>query len=368
MKVPTIDLPTQCTRLSREIHGALDGVMHRGDFVLGEALEQFEAAFARYCGLAYGVGVNSGTDALWLGLASLGLRAGDEVITTAYTFIATASAIALTGARPVLVDIDPVTYNLDPARVEAAMTKRTKAILVVHLFGQPADMDRLRAVTRKYRLALVEDCAQAHGARFDGQRVGGFGDAGAFSFYPTKNLSALGDGGIVVTNRADLRDRLRLLRDHGRQEKYLHAILAGNSRLDTIQAAILRVKLRWLEQWNRLRVQHARLYTQLLRTLSRRVVPPSVAPGRTHVYHLYVARVPSRDRVVAALNRRGIQALVHYPVLYYLQPAFRYLGYRRGSFPVAEQLSREAISLPLYPEMSAKQVRWVARELVGLVG
>lgn len=335
--------------------------------VLGEPLREFEEAFARYCGVAYGVGVNSGTDALRLGLLSLGVGPGDEVITTAYTFFATASAIALTGAVPVPVDIDPVTYNIDPDRVAAAVTKRTKAVIVVHLFGQPADMDRLCAVARRHRLALIEDCAQAHGATFRGRPVGGFGRLGAFSFYPTKNLSALGDGGMVVTNHLAIRNRLRLLRDHGRRGKYRHVLIGHNSRLDSFQAAVLLIKLRRLARWNRLRAQHARRYTALLRARAPRAVTPVAAPGRTHVYHLYVVRVPGRDRVARALNQDGIQALVHYPVPFHLQPAFGSLGYRRGSFPEAERLSREAISLPAYPEMTSRQIEQVVDRLAALV-
>lgn len=367
MTIPSVDLPRQCVRLHRALHAALDRTMRSGAFVSGDAVQELETRFARICGTRFAVGVNSGTDALWLSLISLGIGDGDEVITTAYTFFATAEAIALTGARPVPADIDPVTYNLDPDRVEAVITRRTKAILVVHLFGQPADMDRLAAIAHRHRLALIEDCAQAHGATFRGRPVGGFGDVAAFSFYPTKNLSALGDAGMVVTNRRDVWRRVRLLRDHGRQGKYRHVFVGHNSRLDTLQAAFLLVKLPHLTRWNALRARHARYYTTLLHRLSRRVVTPMTAPHRTHVHHLYVVRVPRRDRVVKELNRRGIQALVHYPAPYYLQPAFRSLGYRRGRCPIAERLAQEAVSLPLYPEMSRSQIQRVVRQLVALV-
>jgi dTDP-4-amino-4,6-dideoxygalactose transaminase len=368
MKIPTVDLTAQYAPLRRDIHRTIDSILQRGDFVFGGAVGEFEAAFARSCGVAHGVGVNSGTDALWIGLSSLGIGRGDEVITTAYTFFATASAIALAGARPVPVDIDPLTYNLDPERVAAAITRRTKAIVVVHLFGQPAQMDRLCVIARRHRLLLIEDCAQAHGATFHGQPVGSFGDVGAFSFYPTKNLSAIGDGGILVTNRRAVRDRARLLRDHGRVGRYRHTILGRNSRLDTIQAAVLLIKLKRLARWNRLRIQHARRYTQLFHRRSTGVVTPVAMADRTHVFHLYVVRVPSRDRVVRELNQRGIQALVHYPVPFHVQPAFRFLGYRRGDFPVAERLAREAISLPIYPELQPRQIEYVARELIAAVG
>jgi dTDP-4-amino-4,6-dideoxygalactose transaminase len=368
MRLPTVDLPAHYRPIARDIHRAIDRVMRKGDFVFGRSVGAFEEVFARSCGVAYGVGVNSGTDALWIGLSSLGVGRGDEVITTAYTFFATASAIALAGARPVPVDIDPVTYNLDPERVEAAVTRRTKAILAVHLFGQPAQMDRLCAIARRRHLLLIEDCAQAHGARFGAQPVGSFGHLGAFSFYPTKNLSAMGDGGMIVTNRRTVRDQARLFRDHGRVGKYLHTSIGRNSRLDTIQAAILLIKLRRLNRWNRLRIQHARRYTRLFRHHSARVVTPVAASGRTHVFHLYVVRVPSRDRVVRELNQRGIQALVHYPVPFHLQPAFRFLGYRKGHFPVAERLAREAVSLPIYPEMRPAQIERVAQECMRLVG
>ncbi len=367
MKIPSVDLPAQYAGLRKEIHAALDRVMARGDAVLGEAVTRFEAAFARSCGAAYGIGVNSGTDALSLSLAGLGIGAGDEVITTAYTFFATASAITHCGARPVPVDIDPVTYNLDPDRVEQAITRRTKALVVVHLFGQPAQMDRLCAIARRRRLALVEDCAQAHGARFQGRHVGTFGQAGAFSFYPTKNLSALGDAGMVVTDSRALQHRVRLLRDHGRNGKYRHPLIGRNSRLDTFQAAVLDAKLSRLAAWNRTRARLAQHYAERLRRLAPAVMIPHRAPGRDHVYHLYVVRVRSRDRVLRMLQARGVQALVHYPVPFYLQPAFRWLGCRRGSFPHAERLAREAISLPIYPEMRPDQVARVARELAQAV-
>ena len=369
MRIPSVDLPAQGEGLRRQLHEALDRVIQRGDGVLGEAVQQFETLFARACGVAYGIGVNSGTDALWAALLSVGVERDDEVITTAYTFFATASAIALTGARPVPVDIDPRTYNLDPDRIEAAITKRTTAMLVVHLFGQPADMDRLCRIAHRHKLAVIEDCAQAHGARFGGRSVGSFGDAGAFSFYPTKNLGALGDGGMVVTNRRMIRDRVRLLRDHGRADKYRHTIIGRNSRLDTLQAGILLVKLQHLARWNRLRARHAARYTRLFSQAGHSTITPITAPHRRHSYHLYVVRVPARqrDHVIRALNADGIQALVHYPIPFYLQPAFRSLGYRRGSFPLAEQLAREAISLPLYPEMTARQIERVANRLIEAV-
>ncbi len=368
MRVPYVDLPAQSVEVHGALHRAFDRVLRRGDFVLGEAVEAFEAAFARSCQAPYAVGVNSGTDALWLSLAALGIGPGDEVITTAYTFFATASAIALTGASPVAADIDPVTYTLDPASVEAAVTKRTKAILAVHLFGQPADMDRLTRIARRHRLALVEDCAQAHGAAFRGQSVGTFGEAGAFSFYPTKNLSALGDAGLIVTTRRALRDRLRLLRDHGQTRPYRHAALGHNSRLDTLQAAVLLAKLPRLAAWNRRRAQHARRYTARLGACAARIVLPHAAPHRTHVYHVYAVQVPGRDRVVRGLRARGIQALVHYPSLFYEQPVFRRLGCRRGRCPVAERLARRAVSLPIAPQLQPAQIDYVAEQLINIVG
>lgn len=340
----------------------------RGDFILGEEVSRFEREFAGYCQTRYGVGVNSGTDALWLALKGVGIGPGDEVITSSFTYIATAIAIALTGAKPVPVDIDSTSYNLNPREVARAMTRRTKALLPVHLYGQPAEMKELKQLAKRHKLWLVEDAAQAHGARYHGRPVGGLGDAGCFSFYPTKNLGAWGDAGMVVTRHKRVADRVRMLRDHGRKEKYRNLLLGGNSRLDTLQAAVLRIKLKSLDHWNNRRQKLARYYTEQLKERSPWIMTPQALSGRSHVYHVYVIRVKNRDRVQRELASRGIQTIVHYPNPYHLQPPFRNLGYRRGDFPITEQLCEEVLSLPLYPDLSVSQVDYVVGQLAEATG
>jgi dTDP-4-amino-4,6-dideoxygalactose transaminase len=361
MNIPLVDLITQYQALAEEISGAVQTVLGRADFILGSEVQDFEEEFADYCCADHAIGVANGTDALHLGLRACGIGQGDEVITAANSFIASAAAISFSGATPVFADIDPHTYTLDPAAVERAITPRTRAILPVHLYGQPADMDAIMMIARRHGLRVIEDACQAHGARYKGRRVGSIGDLGAFSFYPGKNLGAAGDGGAAVTNSPELARQLRMLRNYGQSAKYHHDFLAFNSRLDTIQAAILRVKLRYLDRWNAQRRQAAALYTVQLTDLN--LPAPMVAPLVEPVFHLYVMRMGRRDEIVRALNMRGIGAGIHYPIPIPQQQAYAFLGHKPGDFPVTEAVCREVLSLPLYPEITRAQIQTVCSAL-----
>jgi len=329
-------------------------------------VEWFEEEFAEYCGVRFAVGAGSGTEALHLALLACGVGNGHEVITVPHTFIATAEAITLTGAKPVFVDIDPQTYTIDAAQIEDAITERTKAIIPVHLYGQPAYMEPMLALAERNKLLVIEDAAQAHGAVYKGKKVGGFGAAGCFSFYPTKNLGAYGDGGAVVTDDEEIAQRVMMLRDHGSKQKYRHDIEGLTSRLDTLQAAILRVKLRHVDRWNQQRRDRASLYDALLED-AEGVVCPTVREGCAHVYHLYVIRTTERDRLREHLRRVGILTGIHYPIPLHLQPAYGYLGIAEGAYPVTEQIAKEILSLPMYPELSREDLEAVAREIKGFV-
>lgn len=353
MKIPLVDLQAQYQSIKGDIDGAVQRVLNRADFIQGEDVAEFEREFAAFCGATEAVGVSSGTEALRLALLACGIGPGDEVITTPFTFIATAEAISQVGATPVFADIDPETYNIDPAKIEQAVTPKTKAILVVHLYGRPADMDPIRAIAARRHLKVIEDCAQAHGARYKGQRVGTLGDAGCFSFYPGKNLGAYGDAGMVVTSDRDIAELVRLLRDHGRKEKYEHLILGFNGRLDTIQAAILRVKLARLEQWNASRRQVARTYIQRMHGWP--LTPPTEQQDIEPVYHLFVVRTAQQNNLRKALQADGIATGIHYPIPVHLQPAYRQLGYKAGDMPESERAAKEVVSLPVYPEISEEQ-------------
>ncbi len=336
----------------------MSGVLNHTSFILGSEVSRFEDHFAAYCRAEYCVGTSSGTSAIHLALSAIGVAPGDEVITTAHTFTATAEGIWMAGGVPVFVDIDERTYNIDPNKIEAAISSRTRAILPVHLYGQPADMAPIMALAEKHNLAVVEDAAQAHGAEYRGQRVGSIGDIGIFSFYPGKNLGAYGDGGAAVTNNAQLAARMRLLRNHGRTTKYEHVELGYGYRLDALQAAILDVKLRHLERWTEERKERARRYRDSFQA-NTDVVTPYEQPDTRHVYHLYVIRTPQRDDLLAHLRERGIGAGIHYPLPLHLQPAYRRLGWGDVSLPVTERIAQEIVSLPLYPEMSEDQQSYI---------
>jgi dTDP-4-amino-4,6-dideoxygalactose transaminase len=365
-KLPLVDLKAQDATVGPEIRAALDRVISNADFVLGADVAAFEEEFARYCEVRYAVGLDSGMSALELGMRALGIGPGDEVITPAGSFIASSSAISFTGATPVWVDIDHRTYNLDPARLEGAITERTKAIMVVHLYGQPAEMDPVFEIANRHGLPVIEDACQSHGARYHGRRTGSMGAFGAFSFYPSKNLGAYGDAGALTTNDAQLADKVRMMRNYGQRSKYDHIFLAWNRRLDTVQAAVLRVKLAYLDRWNESRRRIASIYDELL--ASSAVALPHSLPGVEHVFHLYVIQVNERDRLHIGLAARGIDTGIHYPVPIHLQEAYRALGFGRGSFPVTEAAAGRVLSLPMYPELTDADVQRVAgaiREQIG---
>ena len=367
MNIPFVDLQSQYQSIKEDVDAAVLGVMQRGDYILGAAVKEFEGEFARYCDAAHCVGVDSGYSALELILRALNIGAGDEVIAPANTFVATVFTISNTGAKPVLVDCHPETYNIDPAKIEAAITPRTRAIMPVHLYGQPADMDPILAIAKKHRLYVVEDAAQGHGARYKGKRVGGIGHAAGFSFYPGKNLGAYGDGGAVVTNDPDLADRVRMMRNLGMKVKYHHEIKGYNNRLDTMQAAVLNVKLPHLDGWNAGRRRAAAEYGELLADVPG-VTIPAVADNVEPVYHLYVIRTKNRDELMQRLDAVGIASGLHYPIPIHLLPAYRELGYKKGDFPITEPYADEIVSLPIYAELTDAQVAEVAavvREFAG---
>ncbi len=357
LRVPFVDLKAQYRTIANEIDSAIAGVVQRTDFILGEEVAAFESDFADFIGVKHAVGVGSGLAALELGLRAYGIGAGDEVITTANTFVATVLAIKAVGARPILVDVDPVTYNMDSAAFSAAITPHTCAVIPVHLYGQPADMDRIGAIAQQHNLLLIEDAAQAHGARYKGKRAGGFGHAAGFSFYPGKNLGAYGDGGMVVTNDSAVAEKLRQLRNYGQRVKYYHDVYGTNSRLDTIQAAVLRVKLRHLDCWNAARRAHADAYRLLL--AGHDLVLPETAEGVEHVYHLYVVRSAARDQLQAALGSRGVSTGIHYPVPVHLLKACTDLEYPQGAFPVTEAAARTILSLPMFAELTGDLIQYV---------
>lgn len=355
-----MDIRAQYLELRNEIDAAVRDVFEESAFILGNRVASFENELASYCGTSAAVGVASGTDALVLVLDAWGIGPGDEVITSPFTFFATAEAIMRVGATPVFVDVDPVTFNIDPAAVEAAVTPRTKAIVPVHIFGQPAEMDTINAIAKKHGLAILEDACQAIGSEYRGKRAGALGDAAAFSFFPTKNLGGAGDGGAVTTNDTELAARVKLLRVHGSSRKYFHDLLGYNSRLDALQAAVLSVKLRKLDEWNERRRQAAALYAEVLADTP--LVLPKEAKGVKHVYHLYVVRVPDgkRDELERFLSERGIGCGVYYPLPLHLQAACAALGYARGSLPEAERASTETLALPMSAHLSESQIGEVA--------
>jgi dTDP-4-amino-4,6-dideoxygalactose transaminase len=353
--IPFVDLRAQLAAIKPEIQAAIAGVLESGQFVLGEEVAKLEQELAAYAGAAHGVAVNSGTSALHLALLALKVGPGDEVITVPHTFVATVAAILYTGARAVLVDIDPRTFNMDPERLESAITARTRAIVPVHLYGQPADMDPILAVARRRGIAVLEDACQAHGAEYKGKRVGALGEVGAFSFYPGKNLGAYGEGGMAVTNDPALAKTMRMLRDFGQEKKYHHVLPGFNYRMEGFQGAILRVKLRHLEAWTEARRAHARRYDQLLAG-SEVVRKPEAMSWARHVYHVYAVRSARRDELQAKLLAQGVQTGIHYPIPVHLQPAYASLGYSVGDFPVSEAAANEVLSLPMFAELSEAQI------------
>ena len=361
-QVPFLDLKAHHAPLRDEFLAAIAEVIDRGAFAGGPFVAKFEQEFAAFCGVPFACGVGNGTDALWLALLALGVGPGDEVITVPSTFMATAEAITYSGARPVFVDIDEQTYTMDPARLEAAITSRTRAIIPVHLFGQVADMDPLQKIAARHGLPIVEDACQAHGAAYKGRLAGAFGAAGCFSFYPGKNLGAFGEAGAVVTSSAELHQQIQALRDHGQTRKYHHAYIGWNARMDGIQGAVLALKLQHLARNNDARRAHARAYDQALSSVEE-VITPTEAPCGRHVYHLYVVRVKNRNRVLEALAARGVQCGIHYPIPVHLQEAYAVLGHRRGAFPVAEHCADEFLSLPMFPELTPEQLETVVTEL-----
>ena len=360
-KVPFVDLQAQYRSIASEVTDAMMRAVEHGNYILGDDVRLFEEDFAKYIGTSDAVAVGSGLDALELALRAYDVGPGHEVITAANTFIATVLAIMATGARPVLVDVDQETYNIDPAAIEAAITSKTKAIMPVHLYGQPADMQPILELAREHGLIVIEDAAQAHGAWYDGCRAGALGHAAGFSFYPAKNLGAYGDGGMVVTNEAATAEKIRRLRNYGQRVKYEHPTIGTNSRLDTIQAAILRVKLRHLDGWNSARREHAASYNALLAGIP--IILPKTAQKCTHVYHLYVIQVDRRNEMQELLTARGIGTGIHYPIPIHRQGACASLGYRKGDFPVTENAAARILSLPMYPELTIEQCEFVAETL-----
>lgn len=362
MNIPFVDLATQHATIHTEINAAIQQVLSRCNFILGSQVEEFEQAFAEFVATEHAIGVSNGLDALRLALMALDVGPGDEVILPANTYIATALAVSDVGARPALIDCDPQTYNIDVSLVEPAITPRTKAVIPVHLTGQSADMDPILEVASRHGLYVVEDAAQAHGTLYEGRPCGSIGVAGCFSFYPGKNLGACGDGGMVTTNNSNLAERLHRLRNYGQRAKYEHVEKGLNARLDTLQAAILTVKLRYLRQWNKARAAHAENYKEMLRGIGDLVFQEEV-PYSTHIYHLFIVETEQRAALQKHLSLAGIRTGIHYPIPIHLQQAYTELGYGRGDFPHAEQLADRMLSLPMFPELHPDQSRRVAEEV-----
>lgn len=360
--IPILDSKRQYAKIGAEVEKAVCEVLRSGSYILGPNTKALEQELADYIGCKYTIGLNSGTDALHLALRALNIGAGDEVITVAFTFVATTEAIGIVGAKPVFVDIDADTFNLDASKLEAAITPRTKAIIPVHLYGQPCDMDKIMDVAKRHNLHVIEDCCQAIGAKFKGQMVGTFGEIGCYSFYPTKNLGGMGDGGLVTTNSEALRDRIIALRNHGGAVRYHHDEIGVNSRLDEIQSAILRVKLNYIDEWNSQRRAHAARYNELLADCAD-VQTPKELDNTYCVYHQYTVKIPNRDEVHKMLQERGIGAMLYYPIPLHLQKVHEYLGVGRGSLPVSEKNTDMVISLPMFPELTDEEQVTVATTL-----
>ena len=361
MAIQFVDLKRQYLTIKEEVGKAMQDVMDNTSFVLGKPVETFEKNFAKYCGTKYAIGVASGTDALFLALKAAGIKAGDEVITAPNSFIATAAAISHTGAAPVFVDVEEASFNIDPKRIEKAITPKTKAIIPVHLYGQPADMDPVNEIAEKHDLVVIEDACQAHGALYKGRRTGSLGAVGCFSFYPGKNLGAFGEGGMITTDDSEIANVVRELRDQGQERKYFHNRIGFNSRLHALQAAVLDVKLKHLDSWNEKRRKNAELYAEELGRIG--IAPPEESEYAKHIYHLYVARVQKRDALIEFLKKNDIFASIHYPVPIHLQKAYAPLGLKRGSFPITEKMADEIVSLPMFPELKEEEIRLIAQKI-----
>lgn len=365
MQIPLLDLVSQYKSIKTEVDEAIQQVLNKGTFILGENVRGLEEEIARFIGTGFGVGVASGTDALELSLMALGIGEGDEVITTPFTFIATAEAICAVGAKPVFCDINLDDYNIDPKEVLKKITKKTKAVMPVHLYGQACRMDELCEITKEYKIKMVEDCAQAIGAEYKGKKVGSFGDCAGFSFFPSKNLGAYGDGGMVLTNNPEAAATLKMLRAHGSSKKYFHKIKGRNSRLDELQAAILRVKLKKISEWNQARIKYANLYDTLFtkQKLEKEIALPKSQEDCLHIYHLYCIRVKNRDKLKEFLAGEGVASAIHYPLGVHLQEVYKNLGYKSGDLPNSELASSGILALPLYPEMSVEQIEYVVDKI-----
>jgi dTDP-4-amino-4,6-dideoxygalactose transaminase len=365
VNVPLLDLKAQYRTIKAEVLSAIEAVCDEQGFVLGPRLTAFEEATAQYIGSRYAIGCASGSDALLLSLMAMGVKAGDEVITIPFTFFATVSAISRLGAKPVFVDIQPDTFNIDPARIERAITPRTKAIIPVHLFGQCADMAAINEIAKRKKIYVIEDACQAIGASQGNKRAGVLGDTGCFSFFPSKNLGGFGDGGLITTNDKALADSMAMLRVHGSQVRYLHEAVGINSRLDTLQAAVLHIKLKYLDQWAEGRRRNAERYRRLFAQTkpAECVTLPSTRPGNFHVYNQFTVRVPRRDELRAFLKEKGVGTEVYYPLPMHLQNCYRYLGYDKGSFPVSEQAAEQVLSLPIFAELTEAQQDYVVENV-----
>ena len=358
MKINFVDLARQYKSIKDEVKEAMDNVLERCDFILGQEVEKFEKDFSKFCQTKFCIGVDSGTSSLKLSLLAAGISRGDEVITVPNTYIATALAISEAGAKPVFIDINPESYNIDVEKIKEKITKKTKAILPVHLYGQCSDMDPIMEIAEKHNLKVIEDACQAHGAIYKNRKAGSMGNIGCFSFYPGKNLGAYGDGGAITTNDGEIAEKVMMLRNFGQKEKYYHLIKGMNHRLDSIQAAVLNVKLKYLEKWNESRRKLALLYNKKLNGIV--IVPKEMSYGK-HVYHLYVVRVKERDALLANLKSKGVAAGIHYPVPIHLQKAYTDMGLKEGSFPLTEKFSKEIISLPMFPELTEGEVDYIAK-------
>lgn len=358
--IPFVDLKVQYNSIKNEIDEAIQNVLNTTSFIMGEELKKFEGEFASFCNVKHAIGVANGSDALILALRACGIGEGDEVITVPHTFISTTEAITHVGGKIVFVDIDPKTYTIDVSKIEEKITKKTKAIIPVHLYGQPADMDPIMRLAEKYNLRVIEDAAQAHGAKYKGGKVGSIGDAGCFSFYPGKNLGAYGDAGMITTNNEEIANRIKMLRNHGRlTAKYEHEIEGYSSRLDNLQAAILRVKLKYLNKWNDMRRRNAKKYNELLNNIGG-IITPYEADYAKHVYHLYVIRTEKRrDKLREELKSKGIATGIHYPIPLHLQPAYNYLGCKSGDFPITEECSKDILSLPMFAELTEEKINTI---------